>query len=124
MRVVMDVDGSGGVVTQLHADLRRRPGLAQVDVRRGRAEVGEGELGAGEVLTFLATEVSLPLVLNAVYDFFRDRRRSQRAEQVRVRLTRTDLPDGTRTVDFELHGPADAAVSAVRAAFGEFGSGE
>ncbi|MFD0579670.1 hypothetical protein [Dactylosporangium darangshiense] len=115
MIVVVDVD----VVAQLDVALRGNPALAGVEVRRGRAGVGAGELGAGEVVTFLATDVTLPLVLNAIYDFFKARRRSRPAERARVVLTRTDLPDGTRRTEMTLDGPAEAVVAAVRAALSE-----
>ncbi|MFC7248190.1 hypothetical protein ACFQO7_37505 [Catellatospora aurea] len=116
MQIEMGVDGDGDVVAQLNAWLASRPDLAGMDVRRARATVVPGQLGAVEVLAFLATEVTLPLVLNAVYDFFRSRRRSRPAERARVTVTWTDHPDGTRTTMLDLDGPADAVVEAAHAA--------
>lgn len=111
MRVVADVSGADDVVAQLDSWLRDTPALAGVEVCRGRGEVGPGELGAAEVLTFVASDVVLPLVLAAVYDFFRNRRRSQPAERPRVLLTRTDLPSGARRVELEVEGPPEVVVN-------------
>jgi hypothetical protein len=115
--VVVNIDGGGNdVVTQLDGSLRSNPKLAGVEVRRGRAEVRPGDLGVGDVLTFLATDVTLPLVLSAIYDFLKARLRSRPAERVRVGLKRTDLPDGTRQTEMTLEGPADVVVAAVQKA--------
>lgn len=117
VRVVVGVDGGDDdVVAQLDAWLRSRSALAGVEVRRGRAQVGPDELGAAEIVTFLATNVALPLVLAAIYDFFRDRRRSRPAELVQVRLTRTDLPGVGCSVALELNGPAEQVVEVARKA--------
>jgi hypothetical protein len=119
VNVVVSFHGGDDAVTELDASLRSNPALADVRVRRGRAEIRPGQLGAGEVLTFLATDVALPVVLTAIYDFFKARRRSRPAEQARVVLTRTDLPDGTRQTELRLEGPMDAAVAAVQSALDE-----
>lgn len=124
--VVVDVDGGAGdVVSQLDGSLRSDPRLAGVDIQRGRAEVRQGDLGGHDVLTFLATDVMLPLVLSAIYDFFKARLRSRPGERVRVRLRRTDLPDGTRQTELALDGPGDVVLAAVRQALeGSTGAGE
>jgi hypothetical protein len=114
MRVVAEVDGDADLVAGLESWLRDRSGLAEVELSRGRTEVGRGELGAAEVLAFIASDVLLPLVLDAVYDFFRDRRRSRPAEQPRVVMTRTDLPGGIRRVVLDVEGPAETVVEVAR----------
>ena len=125
VRIVMDVDGDGDVVSRLEFWLlHRRQDLAGTDIRRGRAGVRPGDLGGAEVLEFLANEVSLPLLLAAVYDFFRDRRRSRPAEKTRVTLTRTDLPDGTRTVTLSLDASPESAIRAARQALEAFSDNE
>lgn len=115
MRVLVAVEGGGvAVIGQLVDSLRRRPELAQIEIARGRVEVRSGQLGATEVLTFVTSNVILPLVLAAIYDFFRDRRRSRPAERPRVVLTRTDLPDGYRRVELNIEGPQKAVVELAR----------
>ncbi|MFG2106506.1 effector-associated constant component EACC1 [Micromonospora chersina] len=116
MRVVVDVHGDDDAVARLHSWLWDRPGLAAVEISRGRGEVGPGDLGAAEVLMFMASDVMLPLILNALYDFFRDRRRSRPSERPRLVITRTDLPDGVRRVELEFEGPAETVVDLARRA--------
>jgi hypothetical protein len=125
VRVVVSVDGpvDDDVVAQLDARLRSSPALTGVEVRRGRAEIGSGELGATEVVTFLATNVALPLVLTAIYDFFRDRRRSHPADSARVTLTRTDVAGVGRTAQLRLEGPAETVVEVARKALEEPNAG-
>lgn len=117
VQVAVHVDGHDDAVAELEAWLRAQPDLDEVDLRRGRAPVEPGELGAAEILTFVATSVALPLVLNAIYDFFRSRCRTRPAERARVVLTRIDLPNGRRWVELDVDGPADAVVQVVRQAF-------
>lgn len=116
MRVVMEIEGDGDLIGRLHDSLRDRPDLTRVEVSRGRAEVRPGELGAAQVLAFVASNVMLPLVLAAVYDFFRDRRRARPAERPRVVLIRTDLPGGARRVELDIEGPQEAAIELARTA--------
>ena len=124
MRVVIDVDGDDDVVGSLEAWLRDGPGLTDVRISRGRGEVTSGELGTVEVLTFMATDVALPLILNSVYDFFQGRRRTRPAERARVVVTRTDLPGGARQVRWEIEGSAGEVEDVIRELGGGSGSGE
>jgi len=117
----MHVDGDDNVLSLLEDALRSRSALDAADVRRRRTDIKPGHMGGGEVLTFFLTDVSLPLLLNAVYDFFKARRRSRPAERVCVTVTRTDHPNGARSIELRLDGPAEVALDAVRDAFSEFG---
>ncbi len=124
MRVVVGVDGDDDVVARLDSWLRDRPALADVQISRGRCEVEPGELGAVEVLTFVASDVALPLILSAMYDFFRDRRRSRPTERPRVVVTRTDLPTGAHQVRWEIEGPAGTVEDVIRRLGEDSDSGE
>jgi hypothetical protein len=124
MRVVVGVDGDDDLAGSLESWLRDSPELTDVQISQGRGEVRPGELGAVEVLTFVATNVALPLILTAVYDFFARRRRSRPAERARVVVTRTDLPGGARQVQLEFEGPAGEIEGVVRDLGGGSGSGE
>ncbi|MBX6751876.1 MAG: hypothetical protein IRY85_19825 [Micromonosporaceae bacterium] len=117
MQVMVHVeDGHDDAVEGLESWLRDRPDLGDVEIRRGRAPIRPGELGAAEILTFIATSVALPFVINAIYDFFRSRRRTRPAERARVVLIRVDLPAGERRVALDVEGPADTVIKAVQEA--------
>lgn len=115
MRVRVEVSGGADdELGQLEQWLHSDRDLDVLEVQRGRAEIGSGELGAAEVLLFVASDVMLPMAVEALYDFVRSRRRVRPADNVRLRLTRVDLPDGGRVVELEVDGSAEAAVAMVR----------
>ncbi|MEU4426684.1 hypothetical protein AB0F81_39190 [Actinoplanes sp. NPDC024001] len=108
-----DVDGG---LAELEAFLRQDPRMDDVPVERGRPSVPSTSLGAVEVLEFIATNVSLGVLANVLYDFLRRRRGGP---QARLRLTRTDLPDGTRHVEIDLSGSPEAVEQIVRKELGD-----
>lgn len=83
-------------------------------MRRERVEVAPDELGAVEVLVFVATDVLLPVAIQVLYDYVRDRRRVSPGRPVQVTLTRVDHPDGAREVELDAEGPPDAVIAMVR----------
>jgi hypothetical protein len=115
MQVRVEVyGGADDELGQLERWLRSARTFDQLEVARGRAEIGPGELGAIEVLIFVATDVLLPLAVQGIYDFLRHRRRIRHSDDIRVRLTRTDLADGRRMVELDVEGTVDATVAMVR----------
>ncbi|GAB3835739.1 hypothetical protein ACFPIJ_33630 [Dactylosporangium cerinum] len=110
--LVDDVDG--GLVELLGA-LQADPGLEAAEPRRGQTAVRSDELGTAEVVELIATDVLLPMVVQALYDFLSSRVR-RGSETAKIVVTRTDLPDGERRVEITLDGSSEAAVEVVRRA--------
>jgi hypothetical protein len=96
------VDDTEGGLAELEEYLRDDPRLDGVLLQRGRPVVPPESLGAAEVLEAIGTNVGLGLVANALYDFLKQR--VARGPAARLRVTRTDLPDGARQVDLDADG--------------------
>ncbi|WP_152037836.1 hypothetical protein [Micromonospora sp. B006] len=117
MRVeVAWLDDTEGELAELETYLRQDPRLDDVRLQRGRPTVPAGALGVVEVLEFVASNVSLGLVVNALWDFARGRLRRQ---ETRLLLTRTDLADRARQVEIDFTGSAEAAERIARDALAD-----
>lgn len=100
---------------ELRDELARDPRLrgAQVKARAARPE--DGTLGVAEVLEFLGSDVLLPVAIQVVYDWYKERRKRVRAPELTVVVTMVDHPDGAREVKIEAGGSADDVIKALRA---------
>ncbi|PGH44709.1 hypothetical protein COO58_09940 [Micromonospora sp. WMMA1996] len=110
------LDDVEGELAELETYLSRDPRLDDVRLQRGRPAVPPGALGVVEVLEFVASNVSLGLVVNALWDFVRG---NLRRPETRLLLTRTDLADGTRRVEIDFTGSAEAAERIARDALAD-----
>ena len=116
MRIEVEwIDDADSGLTELEAYLRHDPRMDHTPITRGRPIVPPTSLGAAEVLELIGSNLALGVIANALYDFLRHRVRAGGAEKdARLRLTRTDLPDGVRQVEIEYSGSAATVERIVR----------
>src|SRR5262245_47528890 len=106
-------EGRSDDVRRLEQALRDDVRLDSLAVERERVEIPPDELGAVEVLVFVATNVLLPLAIQVIYDYVKNRHRTSPGQSMRVRLVRVDHPNG-RAVEVNVDGPPDAVIAMIR----------
>ncbi|MEU1607664.1 effector-associated constant component EACC1 [Micromonospora matsumotoense] len=115
MRLIFAVSASDeSPVHDLRDELVAEPELRDARVRLLHAAPEPGTLGAAEVLEFIGQDVLLPVVIQAVYDWFQARRRARPGGDTTVTVTLTDSPDGTREVKIEASGTAEDVIAVLR----------
>lgn len=115
MRLIFSVsDSDESPVHDLRDDLVADPELRDARVRLIHRAPEPGTLGAAEVLEFIGQDVLLPVVIQAVYDWFQARRGARRGGDTTVTVTLTDSPDGTREVKIEASGTAEDVIAVLQ----------
>jgi hypothetical protein len=103
---VQIADGQADELRRIDTAVRAKLQAHDVQVDRVVAELEQGALGVSEVLQFLGENVLLPVVVQALYDHVSKRLRQPGGDDLKVVLTRTDLPDGARQAHLTLEGEA------------------
>jgi hypothetical protein len=120
MEIVIEVSGGqDDELARIQDDLHERGGIAGGRVVRSPATIREGTLGVEQILIFAGQNVALPLLVQALYDYLKSRRRTRSAANLKMTLARTDLPDGARRVELTLEGAAEDVIEAACKELGE-----
>ncbi|MEU1755527.1 hypothetical protein ABZ436_23100 [Micromonospora matsumotoense] len=115
MRLIFTVSAPDeSPVHDLRDELAADPELRDARVRLLHASPEPGTLGVAEVLEFVGQDVLLPVVIQAVYDWFQTRRSARQGGDTTVTVTLTDGPDGTREVKIEASGSAEDVIAVLR----------
>src|SRR4051794_8571902 len=97
LRLIVD-DADESPIGELRNELIEDPELRSAQIHVVQTLPEPGTLGVAEILEFVGSDVLLPVVISAVYDWFKERRDRKRNTTLTVTVMRTDLPDGGREV--------------------------
>ncbi|MFE1951122.1 hypothetical protein ACFW9D_11705 [Streptomyces sp. NPDC059524] len=113
MEVVVSIKGGqGDELGLLERTLKQQLAPQGIRVVRTVSPAPQGALGATDVLQFLGENVALPVLVQEVSAYVKQRFWPARGRQVECELIRTDLPDGTRRTQLIVKGePKDAAAT-------------
>ncbi|WP_329096908.1 hypothetical protein OG979_17145 [Actinomadura citrea] len=115
MDIVIELEGGWEDELQQLADaLRDESDLGSTRISRPAPEIAPGQLGAETVLQVIGESVLLPILVQALYDHVIRRRRTRSGADLRITITRTDLPDGTRRLEISCDGTASEVMEAAR----------
>ncbi|MFD4636289.1 hypothetical protein ACFWN2_03175 [Lentzea sp. NPDC058436] len=100
------MDGQADELRRIDTSLRTRLEAHDIQIDRVAEAPRPGDLGVLEVLQFLGENVLIPVVVQALYDHVSKRLRQPGGSDLKVVVTRTDLPGDARRTHLTVEGEA------------------
>lgn len=115
MDVTLEIHGGRGDELQIfEAELREDLEEQGIQVDFTVADPEPGALGAMEIITFLTDELMLPVLVQMISDYVSQRIHQPDGADLKARITRTDLPDGTKHTELTVEGSAKDVATVLK----------